>query len=55
MSLHNFQFNFCLLINATVIDITKKIKVALEVEKKLPVVLIGNISAIKSNMKGLIK
>ena len=49
-----FQFKFSFLAKATVTAITKNINVAFVVVKKLPVLLIGNISIKNKNIKGVI-
>ena len=49
-----FQFKFSFLAKAIITPIIKNIKVALAVVKKLPVLLIGNISIKNKNKKGVI-
>ena len=49
-----FQFKFSFLAKATITAIIKNINVAFAVVKKLPVLLIGNISVKNKNIKGVI-
>ena len=49
-----FQFKFSFLARAIITAIIKNINVALVVVKKLPVLLIGNISIKSKNIKGVI-
>ena len=49
-----FQFKFSFLASAIITPIIKNINVALAVVKKLPVLLIGNISIKNKNIKGVI-